>query len=102
MSVYSAVLARFRRRSSNDAVSDDSHSAEPRAETPTSDATPSDRDSAPTSVDHTLVRPGDVIERFTLEELSETADEYYRRIPDPSPLMAKPFASIHEAPEMLE
>jgi SAM-dependent methyltransferase len=103
MSVYSAVLARFRRtRSSKDAVSDDSRSTEPRAETTASDATPSESEPAPTPADHTLVRPGDVIERFTLEELSETADEYYRRIPDPSPLMAKPFASIHEAPEMLE
>ena len=83
-------------------MSDDSRSTEPRAATTASDATLSESEPAPAPADHTLVRPGDVIERFTLEELSETADEYYRRIPDPSPLMAKPFASIHEAPEMLE
>ncbi len=49
-----------------------------------------------------LISPADVIRRYSLEQLSETADEYYRRIPDPTPLMAKPLAFLHEAPAILE
>jgi SAM-dependent methyltransferase len=49
-----------------------------------------------------LIKPDEVIERMSLEELCETAEEYYRRIPDATPLMAKPFAFLHETPEMLE
>jgi SAM-dependent methyltransferase len=48
-----------------------------------------------------LIDPQDVIRRYTLEELNETADEYYRRVTDPTPLMSKPFAYWHEAPQML-
>lgn len=48
-----------------------------------------------------LIRPADVIARHTLEELNATAEEYYRRIPDPAPLLAKPFANWHESPQML-
>lgn len=55
----------------------------------------------PTAVDRDLVTPADVIAKYSLEQLNETAEEYYRRIPDPTPLMAKPFAYWHEAPQML-
>ena len=48
-----------------------------------------------------LIHPADVVRRYSLEELKETADEYYRRVSDPTPLMAKPFAFLHETPEML-
>jgi SAM-dependent methyltransferase len=49
-----------------------------------------------------LIRPEDVIRDVSLEELCQTAEEYYRRIPDATPLMAKPFAFVHESPETLE
>ena len=49
-----------------------------------------------------MIDPKDVIRRFSVEELNETAEEYYRRVDDPTPLMAKPFAFLHEAPEMLQ
>jgi SAM-dependent methyltransferase len=48
------------------------------------------------------IDPEDVIARYSVEELAETADAYYRRVEDPTPLMAKPFAFLHETPEMLE
>ena len=51
--------------------------------------------------DHDRIRPDDVIRKLSVDELIETAEEYYRRITDPSPLMAKPFAYWHEAPQML-
>ncbi|HET7220992.1 MAG TPA: class I SAM-dependent methyltransferase [Vicinamibacterales bacterium] len=64
------------------------------------------RDSAPPSVASSMaadvIRPEDVIARYSLEELCETAEEYYRRVPDPLPHMAKPFGAVQEAPEMLE
>jgi SAM-dependent methyltransferase len=40
--------------------------------------------------------------RYSVEELCETAEEYFRRVPDPTPLMTKPFAFLHETPEMLQ
>jgi SAM-dependent methyltransferase len=48
------------------------------------------------------IDPKDIIERFSVEELCETSEEYFRRIPDPTPLMSKPFAFLHETPEMLQ
>lgn len=48
-----------------------------------------------------LITPADVIARHTFDELVDAADEYYRRIPDPTPLVVKPFAYWHEAPQML-
>jgi SAM-dependent methyltransferase len=49
-----------------------------------------------------VIDPRDVIRRYSIEELNETAEEYYRRIDDPTPLMSKPFTFLHEAPMMLE
>src|SRR3954468_11413972 len=54
------------------------------------------------SEDKAHIRPGDVIARHTLEELIEAADEYYRGIADPTPLIGRPFTYLHEAPVMLQ
>jgi SAM-dependent methyltransferase len=48
-----------------------------------------------------LIDPKDVIRRYSVEELCATAEEYFRRVDDPAPLMGKPFTSLREAPEML-
>jgi SAM-dependent methyltransferase len=55
----------------------------------------------PPAVDRDRITPADVIAKYSLEQLNQTAEEYYRRIPDPTPLMAKPFAYWHETPQML-
>jgi SAM-dependent methyltransferase len=55
----------------------------------------------PPAADPNRITPADVIARYSLEQLNQTAEEYYRRIPDPTPLMAKPFAYWHETPQML-
>lgn len=49
-----------------------------------------------------LIRPADVLARHTLQDLIDTAEEYYRRIPDATPLMSKPFTWWHEAPQTLQ
>jgi SAM-dependent methyltransferase len=48
------------------------------------------------------IDPRDVMRRYSVEELCETADEYFRVVSDPTPLMVKPFAFLHETPHMLE
>jgi len=48
-----------------------------------------------------MIDPKDVIQAHTVEQLCETADEYYRRVSDPTPLMSKPFTFLHETPEAL-
>lgn len=40
--------------------------------------------------------------QYSVEELCETADAYYRAVTDPTPLMSKPFTFLHEAPEALQ
>ena len=40
----------------------------------------------------TTIKPADIIARHSVEELIETADEYYRGIADPTALMSRPFA----------
>jgi SAM-dependent methyltransferase len=49
-----------------------------------------------------VIDPKDVMRRYSVEELCETADEYYRAVTDPTPLMTKPFTFLHEAPEALQ
>ena len=49
-----------------------------------------------------MIDPKDVMRRYSVEELCETADEYYRAVTDPAPLMSKPFTFLHEAPEALQ
>jgi SAM-dependent methyltransferase len=48
------------------------------------------------------IDPRDIITRYSVEELCATSEEYFRRIPDATPLMTKPFAFLHETPEMLQ
>jgi SAM-dependent methyltransferase len=52
--------------------------------------------------DAELISPKDVMERLSLDALNQTAEEYYSRVDDPAWLMAKPFASLTEAPQMLQ
>ena len=49
-----------------------------------------------------MINPKDIIEKFTPEELCQTADDYYKSISDPTVQMAKPFSSLSEAPEILK
>jgi SAM-dependent methyltransferase len=48
-----------------------------------------------------MIDPRDVMARWTVEELCKTADDYYRRVADPTPLLAKPFWFLHETPAAL-
>ena len=52
--------------------------------------------------DEAFIDPQDVIRRYSVKELNETSDEYYRKMWDPAALLRKPFAFVHETPEMLE
>jgi SAM-dependent methyltransferase len=70
---------------------------ERRATVQSSDDAPSERDEP-----SDLIDPAQVAARYTVEELNATAEEYYRRIDDPTPLMVKPFAFLNEAPAMLQ
>ena len=49
-----------------------------------------------------MINSKDIIEKFTVEELCQTADSYFNSISDPTPLMAKPFSSFIEAPAILQ
>jgi len=49
-----------------------------------------------------MIDPKDVMRRYTVEELCETADQYYRLVSDPTPLMSKPFTFLHETPVALQ
>ena len=49
-----------------------------------------------------MIDPKDVMRRYTVEELCETAEQYYRSVSDPTPLMSKPFSFLHETPEALQ
>ena len=50
----------------------------------------------------TTIKPADIIARYSVEELIETADDYYRGMTDATALMSRPFAYLHEAPVMLQ
>ena len=49
-----------------------------------------------------MINPKELIDKVTVEEFIETAEKYYHVVSDPTPLMSKPFAFMHEAPEMLQ
>ena len=102
MGIRSSVAALYRRLLSADGDGRTPTSAAPVAAAPERPAAGSAAAPAEPTADAALIRPGDVIAQYSIEELCETAEEYYRRVPDPLPLMAKPFAFLHEAPEMLE
>ena len=52
--------------------------------------------------DPSLIDPKEVMRRYSVEELNETADEYYRVMQDPDQNLRKPFAWVDETPQMLE
>ena len=54
------------------------------------------------AADGSLIDPRDVIRRYSVEELNDTSDEYYRQMQDPDLSLRKPFAAVDETPEMLE
>jgi len=54
------------------------------------------------AADASLIDPRDVMRRYSVEELNETADEYYRVMQDPELTLRKPFQSVNETSEMLE
>lgn len=50
----------------------------------------------------TVIDPNDIIKNYTVEELSQTAEDYFKSISNPTPQMAKPFDSLLDAPELLQ
>ena len=54
------------------------------------------------AADGSLIDPKDVIRQYSVEELNQTSDEYYRQMQDPDLSLRKPFAAVDETPEMLE
>ncbi len=54
------------------------------------------------AADASLIDPKEVMRRYSVEELNETADEYYRVMDEPDLTLRKPFQSVNETPEMLE
>lgn len=54
------------------------------------------------AADASLIDPKEVMRRYSVEELNETADEYYRVMQYPDLTLRKPFQSVDETPEMLE
>lgn len=51
--------------------------------------------------DH-LINPKEIIEKYSVEELSQTAENYFKSISDPTFQMAKPFSSLIETPVILQ
>ncbi len=49
-----------------------------------------------------MIDPKDIIEQFSVEELCQTADDYFKARVDETPLMAKPFSNLFEAPVILQ
>ncbi len=47
------------------------------------------------------IDPKKLIQELTIDELNETADAYFRQVPDPIPHMSKPFSNPNEAVELL-
>lgn len=49
-----------------------------------------------------MIDPKDIIDQFSVEELCQTADDYFKGMSDPTHNMAKPFSSLMEAPILLK
>jgi SAM-dependent methyltransferase len=49
-----------------------------------------------------MIDPKKVIQDKTVEELRQTADDYFKHLEDPTPWLAKPFYSLIEAPALLQ
>ena len=47
------------------------------------------------------IDPKQLIRELTLAGLCQTAEEYYRNLPEPALQMSQPFASTMEAPQLL-
>lgn len=54
------------------------------------------------ATDASLIDPKEVMRRYSVAQLNETADEYYRVMQDPDLNLRKPFQAGNETPEMLE
>ena len=48
-----------------------------------------------------LIDVNELLDRYTVEELAVSADDYFARLPTWTVLLAKPFYSVHEATELL-
>ena len=60
------------------------------------------RSEAQPASERARIEPKDVIARLSVEELAQTADDYFSAITDVTPLMAKPFSNLLETPQILE
>lgn len=49
-----------------------------------------------------MIDPKEMMRTLSVEALCQTADGYYQAITDPTQLLAKPFGSLLEAPEILQ
>jgi SAM-dependent methyltransferase len=49
-----------------------------------------------------MINPKDVMRRYSVEEFAQTAEQYYRVVDDPTPLMSKPFTFLNHAPLALQ
>ncbi len=57
--------------------------------------------SEPEPVDDGLIDVDVLLAQYTVEELAASADEYFSRLDNWDVLLAKPFYSVHESPELL-
>ncbi|GAK52121.1 methyltransferase type 11 [Candidatus Moduliflexus flocculans] len=48
-----------------------------------------------------MIQPREVIAKLGVDGLCESAERYFQQVIDPTPLMAKPFMNLMEAPGML-
>lgn len=49
-----------------------------------------------------MISPQSVIEKYSVEEICQGAEEYFKSIEDVAQVMAKPFNAVSEAPSILE
>ena len=48
-----------------------------------------------------LIKPEDIIKELGIEGLCRSAEDYFKNIADPIPLLAKPFHNIYDGPPLL-
>jgi ubiquinone/menaquinone biosynthesis C-methylase UbiE len=49
-----------------------------------------------------MIKPADIIAKYSVEELAQSAEEYFAAIQDPTEQLAKPFSNPNYAPELLQ
>lgn len=49
-----------------------------------------------------MIDPKQIIEKYSVEELNQTAEKYFSAIDDPTYLLTKPLSGFFEAPELLQ